>query len=129
MAKKRASRKPRGTDEGGRPINLSKHEDLLNEFRRQDKADTRMRGIRANSPEQMGSKQFSRANAQYKVAERNIQDVFKNRRLNPFSKPIALPSAKSNSVLEDMKSFMRSSAKTAFKGVGRSGGGRPGTRL
>ena len=33
------------------------------------------------------------------------------------------------SMLDGMKSFMRSSAKTAFKGVGRGGGGRHGTRL
>jgi hypothetical protein len=34
------------------------------------------------------------------------------------------------SLLDGMKSFMRSSAKTAFKGVGRGGGGgRHGTRL
>jgi len=39
------------------------------------------------------------------------------------------PDAGTKSLLQGMKSFMRSSAKTAFKGVGRSGGGRPGTRL
>jgi len=33
------------------------------------------------------------------------------------------------SVLEGLRSFIRSGAKTAFKGVGGGGGGRPGTRL
>jgi hypothetical protein len=39
------------------------------------------------------------------------------------------PDAGTKSLLQGMKSFMRSSAKTAFKGVGRGGGGRHGTRL
>ena len=117
MAKKRASRKPRGTDAGGQPIDLSDPKQLVKEYQRKVMAETAQRlismdkGYLTQDPKKDWSKaekygnanmraeqlRFSRAKAQYKVASRNISDAYKNYR-GP-SKSIALPAAKTPDTL------------------------------
>jgi hypothetical protein len=148
MAKKRASGKPKGLDDLGQPIDLKKDAGYSYNRAREtasrltDEFDRMRKPTVADRFEYMSDIKRNARNAKdiklNKATERSGAG-FGSRR-DKYVQPIQLgkapdklsgrtPDAGTKSLLEGMKSFIRSGAKTAFKGVGRSGGGRPGTRL
>jgi hypothetical protein len=119
MAKKRASSKPRGTDAGGNPIDLSSNSQYQAEMRRFNNAKTERDKLLYPYPNRAASQQA-------KVAARNILDFDKNyfpsdksqksgRNIEP--RTFAMPKADTlsgrtvefgtRSVLEGIKSWMR----------------------
>ena len=144
--KKNTSRKPRGTDAGGQPIDLSNTDQLVREFQRKVMAETSQRlismdkGYLTEDPKKDWSKvkkygnanmkaeqlRFSRAKAQYKVASRNVSDFYKNYR-GP-SKSIAMPAAKAPDKLSGRTAdFGTRSLLEGMKSWMRGGGLRRGS--
>jgi len=109
MAKKRASRKPRGTDSGGQPI------DLGSNYRNQVSAEEYNRWVRSQDID-LSTGAINRKDT--RVAAANMRDMTKNA---PLNKTFALP--KADSLSGRTVEFGTRSMLEGIKGWVRGGGG------